>query len=232
LIRVLRSSFAAFVAVLCGVLPRPAAGQSIPSPYAFVEGRQEVGAVAGWMNAGTGRFGYGPKEGPVLGVRYAVDVSGPGSLEGSVTFMDGVRDVVSPTRPEGDGAIGEANVLLTMIDLRLRLTATGARTWHGLSPFIVLGAGVAFDPAKASVADALLDPDERFEFGTKFIGTAGPGVRWSINRHLALRTDLGLSIWQLKTPSGFGDPTLGLLNVAESEWVSSTQFTASFIFRW
>jgi hypothetical protein len=230
--RVARSSLAACAVVLCAAVPRPAAGQSIPSPYAFIEERQEIGLFAGWANAGTGRFGYGPKGGAVYGFRYAVDVSGPLSLEGSVGVMDGTRDVVSPSRPEGDRAIGEADVLLTTIDARLRLAAAGTRTWHGLSPFIVLGGGVAFDPAKPSLADGLLEADERFEFGTKFIGTAGPGVRWSLTRHLALRAELGLSIWQLKTPSGFGDPTLGLVDVAESEWVSSVSLAASFLFRW
>jgi len=230
--RVARSRLVACALVASAAVPRAAAAQTIPSPYAFVDEGQEVGAFAGWATAGAGRFGYGPKGGAVLGLRYAVDLTGPLSFEGAVGVMDGTRDVVTPTLPEGQGAIGEADIVLTTIEARLRFAATGARTWHGLSPFLVLGAGVAFAPERVSIADALLDPDERFKFGTKFIGTAGPGIRWSITRHLALRTDLGLAIWQLTTPQGFGDVTLGLLDVAESEWVSSTSFTASVLFRW
>lgn len=226
------SSLVACALAMSAVAPRAASAQTIPSPYAFVEERQEVGAFAGWADAGPGRFGYGPKGGPIFGVRYAVDLTGPLSLEGSVGILDGTRDVVTPTLPEGQGTIGEADIVMTLIEGRLRLAATGARTWHGLSPFLVLGAGVAFAPTKVSAADALLDADERFKFGTKFVGTAGPGIRWSITRHLALRTDLGLAIWQLTTPEGFGDVTLGLENVAEKEWVSSKSLTASIIFRW
>jgi len=216
----------------CFVAVGPAAAQTIPSPYAFVEERQEVGVFAGVANAGTGRFGFGPKGGLTYGVRYAVDLAGPLSLEGAVSFVDGTRDVVSPARPEGDRVIGEAEVLLTTIDVRLRLSATGARTWHGLTPFLLFGAGVAFDPAKASISEALLDPDELFDFGTKFTAMAGPGIRWSITRHLAVRSDLGLQLYQLKTPSGYGDPTLNLGPVAEGEWVSSLSYSASLLFRW
>jgi hypothetical protein len=223
---------AACAVLACVAVPRPATAQTIPSPYAFIEERQEVGPFAGWANAGTGRFGFGPKGGPIFGVRYAVDLSGPLSLEGNVSFLDGTRDVISPARPEGDRVIGEADVLLTTIDARLRLSATGARTWHGLNPFLVFGAGVAFDPAKPSIAEALLDADELFNFGTKFTAMAGPGIRWSITRHIALRSDMALQLWQLKTPAGYGDPALNLGSVAEGEWVSSLSFTASLLFRW
>jgi hypothetical protein len=212
--------------------PPPATSQTVPSPYAFVDERQEVGLFAGYLSAGTGRFGFGLKGGPMYGARYAVDLSGPLSLEGSVGVVDGTRDVVSPSRPEGNRVVGQADIVVTMMDARLRLSATGARAWRGLTPFIVVGAGLAYAPDKRAGADALLDADEVFDFGTKFIGTAGPGVRWLINRHLALRADAGLSVWQLTTPSGFGDPTLGLQNVAESQWVSGLSATASLLFRW
>jgi hypothetical protein len=230
--RAARSTLPVWAVLACAAISRPANAQTVPSPYAFVEERQEAGVFAGWANAGTGRFGYGPKGGPVFGVRYAVDLAGPLSLEGGVSVLDGKRDIVSPSRPEGDRVIGEAGVLLTTIDARLRLAATGARTWHGLTPFLVFGAGVAFDPEDPTIAEAILDPDELFRFGTKFTAMAGPGIRWSPTRHIALRGDIALQLWQLTTPEGFGDPTLGFANVAESEWVSSLSFSASLLFRW
>ncbi len=231
----MRAALSTFVVavVLMGIAsPRSASAQTIPSPYAFVDERQEVGAFVGYMNASTGRFGFGPKGGPMFGARYAVDVSGPISFEALVGVVDGTRDVVSPSRPEGDRVIGESESLMTMLEARLRLSATGARTWHGLTPFLLIGAGVAIDPADQSAADALLEVDERFKLGTKFITTVGPGVRWSINRHLAVRADSGFSLWKITTPEGFGDATLGLGPVAESEWVSGLSFSASVFFRW
>ena len=119
--RVARSCFVAFALALTTAVPRVAAAQTIPSPYAFVEQRQEVGVFAGWVNAGSGRFGYGPKEGLALGLRYGIDLSGPLSFEGSVGVMDGTRDVVTPTLPEGQGAIGEADIVISVnVDEDLR----------------------------------------------------------------------------------------------------------------
>jgi len=212
--------------------PPSASAQTIPSPYAFIEERQEVGLFAGYMSAGTGRFGYGPKGGPLFGARYGVELSGPLSLEAAVGTLRGVRDVIDPAQAAGNRVVGEADVLLTTVDGRLRLSATGNRTWHGLSPFLVIGGGLAFDSAKPSAAEGLLDADEVYEFGTKFFATIGPGVRWFATRRLALRTDAAFSLWQLKTPPGFGDPTLGLGDVADGEWASGLSVTATLLFRW
>lgn len=212
--------------------PRPASAQTIPSPYSFIEERQEVGLFAGYMSAGTGRFGYGPSGGPIFGARYGVELSGPLSIELTVGALSGNRDVINPARAEGDRVIGEADVRLKMVDARLRLSATGNRTWHGLSPFLVLGGGVAYDSAGQSATDALLDADEVYKFGTKFFATIGPGVRWFATRRFALRTDAAFSLWQLKSPPGYGDPTLALENVAASEWASGLTVSATLLFRW
>jgi hypothetical protein len=222
---------AAFVA---GGLMRPgeASAQAVPSPYRFVEERQEVGVFAGYLDAATGRFGYGPAGGLWLGARYGLELAGPLSIEGVVGAVKGTRDIVSPARPEGDRVVGEGDALITTIDGRLKLSVTGARSWRGLSPFLVFGGGVAFDVADQPTSDALLESDEVFEFGTTFFGTAGIGTRWFVTRRLALRTDAIFSLWKLTTPPGFGDPQLALGPVAEGEWVRGLSITGSILFRW
>jgi hypothetical protein len=214
-------------------LPGAATGQSIPSPFAFIDEKQELGSYVGYMSASTGRFGYGPAGGLLVGGRYGLDLTGPLGLELASGVVRGTRDVVNPARPEGDRVMGSADVLLTTIDVRLRLSATGARTWHGLAPFLAFGGGVVFDTEDTSLIErAVLDADEIFEFGTKFFAVIGPGVRWHVTRRLAVRTDLGFSLWKIDTPSGFGDPQLGFPAVAESEWVSGLALTGSILLRW
>ena len=213
--------------------PRDASSQRIPSPFAFVEERQEIGTFTGYLSAGKGRFGYAPAGGYMLGGRYGLDLSGPLGLEIVGGVVRGTRDIVNPARPEDDRVIGQADVLLTSFDARLRLSATGARTWHGIAPFLAFGGGVVFDARTTSATEQLiLDADELFDFGKKFFAVIGPGVRWHITRRLALRTDFGLTLWQIDTPSGFGDPVLGFPAVAESEWVSGLSVTGSVLFRW
>lgn len=224
-----------WVALVASVLsvPPQAAAQRIPSPFAFIEERQEVGPYVGYMSASTGRFGYGPAGGLMMGTRYGIDLSGPLALEAGVGVVSGTRDIVNPARPDGDRVIGQADVLLTTIDARLRLSATGARTWHGLVPFLSFGGGVVFETEDPSLTEqAVLEADEVFELGTKFFGIIGPGIKWHLTRRLAVRTDLGFSLWKIDTPAGWGDPQLGLSSVAEGEWVSGLSLTGSVLFRW
>ena len=229
-----RSTVVSTIVAIALAVAEQAAAQRIPSPYAFIEERQEVGPYVGYMSAGTGRFGYGPSGGPMAGARYAVNLSGPLGLEATAGVVRGTRDIVNPARAEGDRVIGEADVLLTAIDLRLRLAATGARTWHGMVPFLSFGGGIVMDAEDASLTEqAVLEGDEVFELGTKFFGIVGPGMKWHVTRRLAVRTDLGFTLWKLDTPEGWGDPQLAIPSVPESgEWVSGLSLTGSILFRW
>jgi hypothetical protein len=206
--------------------------QSIPSPYTFVETRQELGLFGGYVSASTGRFGFGPAGGLTYGARYAVRLSGPMSLEGVAGLIQGTRDIINPSLPEDSWVVGEGDVLLTTVDARLRLAATGDRAWHGLGPFLVLGAGVAFDFADTPEANELLQERDVFDFGTSFYGTLGVGTHWYVMDRLAVRTDGTFSLWRLKTPPGFSDTDRPFTGVENREWVRSLGVTVSLIYRW
>jgi hypothetical protein len=217
---------------IVGLAPATADGQDIPSAFTFIEGSQEAGIFAGWVNASTGRFGYGPSGGLHYGARYGVRLSGPMSLEGVVGLIDGTRDVINPAIAVGDRVIGEGEVLLTTIDARLKFSAPGDRAWHGLSPHLVLGAGVVFDMADAAPADATVEARDVFEFGTSFLGTLGLGTRWFLSDHFALQADGTFSLWRLKTPPGFSDPDRTFESVEDREWVRGLGVSVSLLFRW
>lgn len=230
----MRAAFPTLAVLVLVALGRPLAtrAQTVPSPYRYIEERQDVGAFVGHVSAATGRFGYGPSGGTSFGARYGLQLAGPLSLEGVVGLLQGTRDVVSPSRPEGDRTVGKANVSIVSIDARLKLSATGARAWHELQPYIVLGGGLAWDARGRAPADDLVDADEVFVFRGTFVGTVGAGARWFATRRLGVRTDGTFSLWKLHTPSGFGDPALGLGAVAQGEWVRGFSLTASLFYRW
>lgn len=210
----------------------PAAAQSIPSPYRYIEEGQEAGVFVGHLGSERGLFGYGPAPGLSLGVRYSVEVSGPIALEGLFTSLPTTRDVMSPGREAGDRKIGEANVALTAIEVRLRLALTGRRTWNGIQPFALVGGGVAFDAEGDQQADLELQEGDRFDFGTRFAGTFGGGLRAIVSDHFVIRADATLSIWKLDVPDGFRDPELGFENSPESEWANSPGLTLGIAWRW
>lgn len=206
--------------------------QTVPSPYTFIEARQEAGLVFGTVDAATGRFGYAPKGGTLFGGRWGIELSGPLSLESVATVIDGTRDVINPGRVEGDRVVGEADVLLTTLDARFKFTLTGDRAWHRLAPFIMAGGGVVLDAAADSEADELLEPEDQFDFGTSFYGTTGAGVRWFLTERFAVRLDGTFSLWKVSTPPGFSDPLRGFEAVEQGEWLRSLGLTVSTVIRW
>lgn len=212
--------------------PSTADGQEIPSSYSFIEERQEAGVFFGYMDANAGRFGYGPSGGAWYGARYALQLSGPMALEGVAGLVRGTRDIVNPARAEGDRVIGEGDVVLTTLDARLRFSPTGDRAWNGFSPFVTLGAGVAFDVADAPSESANLEDRDVFEFGTTFFGSLGVGTRWFVTDRFGLRADGTFSLWRLSTPPGFSDSDRDFGSVDDTEWVRGLGVTVSLLYRW
>lgn len=222
------------LAPLAAGLVRPTVGnaQTIPSPFTYVERSQELGLFTGYLDAQTGRFGFGPSGGWLSGARYAVRLSGPLALEGVLGFASGTRDIINPGRVEGDQIVGEGSVLLTTIDARIRFSVIGNRAWNRLSPFLVFGGGIAFDAAGTPEAEADLEPADVFDFGTSFYGTVGVGSRWFMTETLGLRFDGVFSLWSIDTPPGFSTPPRAFENVEESQWLSGLSFSISLLYRW
>jgi len=211
--------------LLLGLRPHAGEGQSVPSPYRFFETKQEGGAFLGHTNQGTGRFGYGPGSGLTVGARYGLHLGGPFGIEGVFGYRPTTRDVVDPTREEGNRVVGETDAEIMSIDVRLRFSLTGDRIWHRLNPFVFAGGGLAWDLAGDGEADGLVLPQDQFEFGRRFLGLFGAGVRWIVSEDILIRGDLALTLNQLETPEGFLDPARELDRVGEKEWVSGPLFS-------
>lgn len=220
--------------VLFLFLSDQARGQDIPSAYRYIESAHEVGIFAGILSPNTGRLDLGPKEGPTVGARYAIELTGPLSLEGVGRTLVTERNVRDPRRAEGEEIRGTADVYLASADVRLKFNVTGRRTWHDVSPYVWAGGGVVFDLGPAAPADQQLLAEDRFDFGTSFLGLLGLGARWIPRDHLQLRVDAEFDLWQLDTPVGYLDADRGLFTepVPEDEWVSALGLTVGAAIRW
>ena len=224
-------SFALLAGLAGTVLAEPAAAQRVPSPYRFFETSQEVTLFGGWVSPGRGSLEIGPGPGPVLGARYGIELSGPISLEGVVSYIPTTRRVVDPARLEGDRVIGEADAELAVVDVRLKLSITGRRTWNSLNPFLIAGGGVSIDLSGTEPLDERLLADDRFDMGTGFVGVAGAGLRWFASDRFVARGDALLNLWRLDVPQGWRDPTRELPVVGDSEWVSGPLLTLGLGYR-
>ena len=223
------------VILLCALgAPGTAAAQDIPSPYRYIENAHEAGVFAGILSPGTGQLDLGPKEGLTGGARYSIELTGPLSLEGVGRVLISERDVRDPRRVEGDQVLDVADVFLTSADVRLKFSLPGRRTWHGIAPYVWAGGGIAFDLAADPAADQELLREDRFDFGTSFLGLGGIGVRWIPRDHLTFRVDAEFDLWQLDTPPGYLDAERGLFEnpVPQDEWVSALGLTVGAAIRW
>lgn len=204
---------------------RPSQAQTVPSPYRFIDTRQEGGAFAGAnFVVGEGQYGIGPKPGPLAGVRYGITLGGPISLEGIVAYMDTKRDVKNPGELGELVTVGEADMRMLTADARIKFNFLGTRTWNRIAPFVLAGAGVTFDVTGDQAVDQLLLPDDRYDFGSSFSGLLGLGVRWFPGSRLSFRSDLTLQLWQQDVPDGYPSREL-LFDAPDSEWIQAWGIT-------
>lgn len=205
--------------------PGEAGAQSIPSPYRYIERGQSLELTTSYVNTDEGQYGFGPRSGIALGVRYGIELSGPLGLDLTAFALPTDRNVINPGRDEGDRVVGIAESTLLFIEGRLRFALTGRRTWNEIQPYVYLGAGLAFDAQGDQREDQLLVEADRFSFGTKFSANGGVGARIFVSDRWVARLEPGFMIYQLSTPRGFRDPARNLGNVPDSEWTTSTALT-------
>ena len=217
-------------------LASPAGAQTIPSPYRFIEGRQEVSLISGYMPADPGIYDLGPRSGPVFGARYAIEAVGPIFFEGLLSYLPTNRAVIDPRRSRDDWSIGDTDVHLVMLDARFDFSLTGRRTWRRISPHVFFGGGLAVDLAAEGESEQELLPEDLFDFGTAFTASAGTGLRMSLTSKLMLRADASMTLWRINTPGGFQDPAKrpssdGQENLQQTEWVAGTGLSLSLGWR-
>lgn len=215
----------AFLALLAGIVstPTPAAAQTVPSPYDFIDTVHEVETYVGYLTENRGILDMGPGGGPLVGGRYAIKLSGAFALEGHGYLISTDRNVFDPSLDDDSNLVllGTSSSLVGGLEGRLRLTLTGDRTWHRLAPYLSAGGGVASDLRARSdlEEDHGLGNNERFTFGPSFLGALAGGTRWLPTDNLSFRLEGGMKLWRLGVPAAFRQLEFEDISVPEQEWV-------------
>jgi pimeloyl-ACP methyl ester carboxylesterase len=202
----MKSGLLALTVVLLVVRGPGVAGQRIDSPYRFVEHSQGAGAYAALVSPAAGRLRLGPQSAAGAGVRYGISISGPLAVELDLLYSPTTRSVGDTvlTTPDSLPVIkGEADLGLLIAMGSIRFNITGGRTWHGLQPFVLFGAGIGTDIAGRNAVSDSLPADARFDFGTSFAGQLGAGTEWYPSARWSLRVDARNALWKLKHPPAF-----------------------------
>jgi hypothetical protein len=227
----LRSLHFKAVALLLGLSASGAAAQDIDSPYRFVDPGQQVNAFVGAIETDIGTLGLGPESDMAYGLRYGIRLAGPFSVEGAATIFPtarAIRDTViagADTSLVGTGS--EADMTIGIIAADLRFDLTGPRTWHRLMPFALLGVGAAFKLSEDDAADDSLEPNVRYDYGTRLVGELGLGVEWIPVERFTLRLDARNMLWKIEAPTALR----ALEDAPSEEWVQNFLLSAGVSFR-
>ena len=216
------------------VVSAPAAGQTIPSSYTFIEYSKEWAVFAGKSDINPGQLGLGPRNSTMVGGRWAIAFAGAASFEATGTLFRSTREVRDVYRSADNQVLGMGDIDVGLIDLRLRLNLTGQRAWRGLQPFLVFGGGVASQVSidRTLEGSSQMPVEEQFVFGARFAGTVGGGANFHVSNKISFRLDGLMNLWKIKTPVGWltvdADPNS---ENPQGEWVSAKSITVGVSWR-
>jgi len=106
------------------------------------------------------------------------------------------------------------------------MSLTGARTFHGMSPEVRAGVGLASDfHNKPDLGD--------FAFGTRFAFNWGAGIRWIASGPLQLRADFTNHLYSIKYPDTYYLPAadnsvIFTKKQSQTAWLNNPGFTIGF----
>jgi hypothetical protein len=131
------------------------------------------------------------------------------------------RLLINPTQGEDDRVLGTASQTVFLADAGIVLKLTGAKTWHGLLPYVGLTMGLAIG---TSVPE---DSLSGFDFGLHFQTGPQVGLRLHPTERIFLRLEARDVVWRLSYPNVFFEepehdpdspPVLNPLIQGENEW--------------
>lgn len=207
---------------------------TIDTPYEWIERSFRMGLFGGYLDADRGAMKLGPDATPFGGLRARARISSPISLEGGVSVGLSDRLVVDPRTDAPLTPVGAVSADWVLAEAAMQFAITGARTWRGLQPYAVLGAGLLIGVGE-NVSSRLSDPEDapiRYEIGVAPGLQAGLGVEWLVSDRFGVGLEARDHLWRIKTPDGFFALDVldrfedqGLPAPRETEWTHNLEFS-------
>jgi len=187
---------------------RPAAAQvghpPDKSPYRDITKKMSLTALFGYIGGSGGALGLGPHDGPVYGGRFGLAVSGPVTLAFAVEHADlQGRLVVRGS----DGKLALSGLVpspVWLFESTIQYSFTGAKTWHGLAPYLGGGLGYAWRTSATLNRDA-------YDFGGRFYLVPFAGTRFYVNPRSFIRAEIRGAFWRLAYPPPYYEDINGIL---------------------
>lgn len=243
--RLTRRPLLAGLALACAwlALPAgPAAAQEgeprIDTPYRWIPHSFRVGLVGGHVEADRGRMDLGPGSSVVGGGRLRLGLSNPISLGFTAAYGRSERLEIDPRSVADSGLIVRDSLRTEWIlaEAEVQFALTGRRTWHGLQPYLTLGAGFLIGVAeeRASAVDSPEFVALEYQVNAAPVLQVGAGVEWLVSDRFGIGVEVRDHLWRIKTPEGFfgeeildGFEAAGLPAPEDTEWPHNLELSVS-----
>jgi hypothetical protein len=197
---VLAGTCALLAAAVVPTLARAQVGHDpTQSPYRDITTRQELTFAGGWFTGNPSEANVGARPGPMMHFRVATRLSGALDLVVTFALVNSSRYVVNPDSPLTSRTTGPVNYDLVIPDLTLGFNLTGRKSWHGIAPYLGIGAGIEMPTESAT------DPGG-YEAGTNFTFIPTFGTRVFLTRSLALQAEVRDYFIRYEFPLRFFQP--------------------------
>lgn len=227
---------AAGVVLLAG-LHRPLAAQvghePGTSPFRDILTRQHLSILAGRFGGNTAVAGVGWRAGTVVSGRLDTRLSTALDFSVSLGFAGSSRLVVDTYADTATRVSGPIGGTLALADLGLVLNLTGGKTWHGVAPYVGVGAGW-MTPMKT-----VRDPGG-YNAGSNFTFVPTVGVRYFVRRGLAVRVEVRDHIWRYEWPLYYYrpvdhngleiQPPILATSVSTKQWIHNVTLHAGLVY--
>ncbi len=169
------------------------------SPYRDILSGKGLSVLVGTLGGDRGSVGVGQGDGFTWSVRSEFALGRAIHFTAGVSYAQMNRLIVDPTKDSLSRRSGPIDDNVTLADVGLLLLLTGAKTWHGIAPYVGGSLGMALGGRE-------LGDSSTYEFGNKLTLAGGAGVRWYPARRLSVQLDARFLFWKLRYPTEYKVP--------------------------
>lgn len=169
------------------------------SPFHDLTMRQTLSLGLGRFGGNTAVAGVGWRAGMLYAGRFDTRLSGPLDLTATLGVAASSRFRIDTEADSATRVSGPVDRTLLLADIGLVLNLTGAKTWHGVAPYVGFGAGW-MTPMKTEQ-----DPGG-YNAGPNFSFVPSLGTRVFFGRTLAARLEVRDYIWRYEWPLRYYEP--------------------------
>jgi hypothetical protein len=202
------------------------------SPFHDLTVRQSFTLSGGRFGGNAASAGVGWRSGSLAAVRLDTRLSGPLDFYVSIAFAGSSRYRINTEQDTLTRKTGPFPKTLFLTDIGIVLNVTGAKTWHGIAPYVGFGAGWMLPSAAATDTGG-------YNAGSNFTIVPSLGTRILFTRSLAARIEVRDYFLRYEWPLRYfypldrnGDalPPVLSADLKDRQWTHNIALTVGFVY--